>query len=197
MLDSNLVFPVPGLQEARERYGVPVERAYTFAVSQDTFHYWEVERRKRVAEVVLALRRRNGNYLVHTKSFYPLGIYRLLSGGVKPDEDLLLAVQREVMEETNLEVRIERFLGIQYHRFEWQGAIRFFTSYLFGLAETGGALQVNDVGEKITGYREVDLNGLLVLAQQLEALPPDWIDWGRFRATAHRLVVEVMTRDGG
>ena len=77
------------------RYGRPVERVCAYQVSQDTFLYWELARRKRVAEVVLLLRRPNGRYLVHSKTFYPQGTFRLLSGGIKPGEDLLTAVKRE------------------------------------------------------------------------------------------------------
>ena len=183
---------VRGLGEARDHYGVPVERAYRYAVSEDTYRYWQLVRRKRVAEVVLALRRPVGRYLVHTKGFYPPGVYRLLSGGIKPGEELLAAVQRETAEETSLEVRIEHFLAIQHHCFAWRGQSEPFTSYLFALVEVGGALRVGDEGEQITAFRDVDLHDLLALAENLEALPPDWNDWGRFRATAHRLVVETL-----
>ena len=55
------------------------------------------------------IRRRNGLYLVHTKAFYPQGVYRLLTGGIKPGEPLLEALAREAQEETSLTLRIERF----------------------------------------------------------------------------------------
>jgi 8-oxo-dGTP pyrophosphatase MutT (NUDIX family) len=183
----------PGLRQAQLQYGLPVERGYSYQVTADTWRYWELARRKRQAEVVLLLRRCSGRYLVHTKSFYPQGIYRLLSGGIKPGEDLVAAVQREASEETNLDERIERFLGILRYRFLWQGQSQPFTSYLFGLAELGGTLRTNDSSESISAYREVEMPELLALAAQLESLPADWIDWGRFRAAAHRLAVEVSS----
>ena len=34
--------------------------------------------------------------------------------------------------------------------------------------------------------------GLNEVAEKLETLPPDWLDWGRYRATAHRLIVELL-----
>lgn len=178
-------------------YGSPVERCEVYRVSGYPSVFAPSRERKRVAEVVILLRLRNGRYLVHTKRFYPEGIYRLLSGGIKADEGLVTAVRRETKEETGLDVRVERFLGILRHRFVWQGGSLSFTSYLFAVAETGGTLQFNDPGEEITGFREVSLAEIAGIADQLESLPPAWNDWGRFRALAHRLVVEVFSGDDG
>jgi len=192
---------IPGLAQAIERYGAPIERCFIQQVSEKTFRYWQSARRKRDAEVVILLRRKNGRYLVHTKGYYPPGTYRLISGGIKPNEDLLDAVQRETHEETSLVVRIERFLGLLRYRSEWQGqglpptesiGGLPFTSCLFAVAEQGGTLGLNDPGEAISGYREVSLQELGALAEQLEALPPEWNDWGRFRAMAHRFILEVL-----
>jgi len=188
---------VRGLEAAMARYGRPVERVCAYQVSQDTFLYWELARRKRVAEVVLLLRRPNGRYLVHSKTFYPQGTFRLLSGGIKPGEDLLTAVKREALEETSLQVRIASFLGVIQHHFTWQEKSLPFTSYLFLVAEESGILGNSDPQEAISAYREVELAELETLAAELEALPPAWADWGRFRATSHRLAVEVLRGDRG
>jgi 8-oxo-dGTP pyrophosphatase MutT (NUDIX family) len=161
-------------------------------VTRATYEYWRDVRRKRSAEVVLALRRLNGLFLVHTKAFYPPGTYRLLSGGIKAGEDLEVAVRREAFEETGLAIAIERFLAIAHYRFAFQGQESPFTSYLLLVAEMSGALQCNDRDEAISGYAEVTLDQVNALADDLEALSADWRDWGRFRAIGHRLVVEAL-----
>ncbi len=184
--------PVKGLHHAVVAYGKPAERSFSYQVNEATYCSWESTLGKRVAEVVLLLRRRNGRFLVHTKAFYPKGVYRLLSGGIKPGEDLLAAAQREALEETGLDIRIERFLGILHHRFAWRRRRLPFTSYLFLVAEEGGVLRPNDQHEAITGFQEITLAEMVPLAEQLESLSPDWRDWGRFRATAHRFVAEVL-----
>jgi len=188
---------LPGLPQAIALYGPPIERSFVQQVSEATFRHWEAARRKRHAEVVILLRRKNGLYLVHTKGFYPPGTYRLISGGIKPGEDLLDAVQREIHEETGLVVRIERFLGLLRYCSEWRapdpvGGLPF-ASCLFAVAEEGGTLGPNDPDEPISGFREVPLQELGALAEQLEALPPEWNDWGRFRAIAHRVILEVLS----
>lgn len=191
--------PIEGLAQAIARYGEPVERSLVYQVSEETFGYWERTRQKRVAEVVLLLRCADGRYLVHTKSFYPPGTYRLLSGGIKPGEELLAAVKREALEETGMAVRIERFLGVLHYRFVWGGRSVPFTSYLFVVAgdcEAAGSLDLarsSTAEENISAFRRVTPEELGDIADALEALPPDWIEWGRFRAAAHRLAGELLT----
>ena len=186
-----------GLLRAMERYGSPLERSVVHRVSGHPSVFAPSRERKRVAEVVVLLRLCNGLYVVHTKRFYPEGVYRLLSGGIKAREGLVAAVRRETLEETGLDVRVERFLGIIRHRFVWQDECLPFTTYVFGVSEAGGTLRFNDPGEEITGFREVDLSQIAAIADQLESLPPAWNEWGRFRAPAHRLIAEVLSADGG
>jgi len=184
-----------GVQAAISQYGEPVRRCYQYQVTENSWRYWESVRRKRTAEVVLLLRRPDGEYLVHTKGFYPQGVYRLLSGGIKPGEDLVAATLREAHEETGLCVQLERFLARAEHCFTWQGGCLRFLSYLFLLAERGGVLASQDLGESITGFRQVPLSGLGEIAHRLESLTPEWNDWGRFRASMHRLAVELLHDD--
>jgi len=188
---------VPGLSEAEGRFGTPLVRDVHYAVSRGTWLYWRRARRRRAGEVVLLLRRRNGRYLVHTKAFYPQGVYRLPSGGIKPGEDLVEAVRREAAEETSLEVDIEAFLAVVRHHFHRRHREMVYTSYLFLLQELGGTLRPADAGEAITGFREVTLAEVVALADELEALPADWREWGRFRAAVHRVVGEVLEVEQG
>ena len=189
---------VRGIEEAAARFGRPVERSYRLDVGPEDFQHRKRIRAKRCGEVILAVRRKNGKFLLHTKTFYPPGAYRLPSGGVEPGEDLATAVVREAHEETGLDLCIERFLGILRYRFCWQGLESEFTSYVFLLSEIGGSLAAQDVGERISGYREVPLGELPEVARALEHLAdPGWEAWGRFRAPAHRFLAEVLSKDSG
>jgi len=196
-VDSRAIDPndARGVDAAIGRFGEPIRRAYSYQVSADRWHYWESVCRKRAGEVVLLLRRPNARYVVHSKSFYPQGVYRLLSGGIKPGEDLVAAVTREALEETGLRVNVSRFLAIVDHCFLWHNKSLCFVSYLFLLSEQEGVLRSGDPGESITDFREVSLDGLQQIAKQLEALPPDWRDWGLFRASMHRLAVDLLRGD--
>ena len=188
---------VPGYEESVRECGQPVERTCIYEVGRRAFDERQIALGKREAEVVLVIRRPNGCYLLHTKGFYPSGTYRLLTGGIKSGEPLLKAVRRELREETGLGGQVERFLAVQHHAFRMAGRSVPFTSYVFMVAGEAGTPAPNDEGENITAFREVALNELIATAEQLEALLVDWADWGRFRASAHRLVVELLTAEGG
>ena len=178
-----------GIERAVAQFGAPRECLKTYPVTEGTRRS---VRRDRDAEVVILVRRRNGRFLVHTKAFYPQGVYRLPSGGIEPGEDILAALEREAYEETGLDLSIERFLGIIRYHFVRRGRVVPFVSYIFGLVEVGGTLGAIDSEEAIVGYREVTLSEIVDLADQLESLSPDWLAWGRFRAAAHRFVVEIL-----
>ena len=186
-----------GYDRAVVRYGRPVVREPEYRVSPDTCDYWRRVRRKRRAEVVMVVRTRDGRFVIHTKSFYPNGTYRLMTGGIKLGEDLEVAARREALEEIGHDVTIDRFLAVQHHTFVCGKERLPFTSYLFLMAAEDKPLQATDTTEDIADYRTVPLVGLIKVAEQLEQLAPDWIDWGRYRATAHRLTVEVLTTHGG
>jgi len=184
-----------GLEDAIARYGNPVEHAVEIPVSLETLNYWRDLKDGRTAEVVLLIRRRNGCYLLHTKTFYPEGIYRLPTGGIHAGEDLIEAARREAVEETGLDVAVERFLGVLRHRFVHGEQEFHFTSYLIELVETGGTLRAQDEDENISGYRDTTIEGLEEAACQLESLTGRWRDWGTIRAAAHRLAARLL-REG-
>jgi len=182
------------MAEAIRRYGTPIERMTMLPVDEDLFAYWQHVVDNRAAEVVLAAQRPNGRFLIHTKGEYPDGVYRLMSGGVKRDEALLDAVHRELLEETGLEGRVVRFLGALTTHFRHDGQEIVFFSFLFHLRVPEGALCPQDDSEGIIAFREITLPEVSDLANELERLEGGfWRDWGRFRAVAHRLLVEGLT----
>jgi len=54
------------------------------------------DRRCFLREVCLVVCRPNGKLLTFTKTFYPPGVYRLLTGGVEPGESVLDVLRREI-----------------------------------------------------------------------------------------------------
>ncbi|MBC7262180.1 MAG: NUDIX hydrolase, partial [Chloroflexi bacterium] len=112
-------------------YGTPVRQRYVLHVSNATIQWWASEKcRQRAGEVVLFIRLHNGDLLLHTKDFYPAGVFRVPSGGIKTGEGLCDAVRREALEETGLEVAIERFLAVIEFEFRCQELIIPYPSYL-------------------------------------------------------------------
>jgi ADP-ribose pyrophosphatase YjhB (NUDIX family) len=136
----------------------------------------------RRSEVAMAIRRPSGGILLQTKAFYPAGTFRLPTGGIKDGEHVEHALLREVHEESNLEVEIERLVAVIDHAVIDGKAP--FRSYMFLLRETGGTLKVNDPDEQISGWDERDLAGLERAARDLRGLDGTWRRWGQFRAVA-------------
>ena len=144
----------------------------------------------RRSEVAMAIRRPTGGILLQTKAFYPAGCFRLPTGGNKDGEDVEHALLREVHEESNLDVEIERLVAVIDHGVADGKAP--FRSFMFLLRETGGTLKVNDPEEKISGWDERDVAGLERAARELRELDGTWRRWGRFRAVALDVLVSAV-----
>ena len=187
---------VPGRPEAERLYGRAEVRTYDLGDWGDRDRFWEMWH-NRQAEVVLVLRRPDGRLILQTKAFYPAGTFRLPTGGVKERESLLAAVAREVEEETGLAAQVACFLGILCYRFRRGGRPMQRASCVFLLDAGPGELCPRDRSEQITAFREVPPADLDAVAGRLEQMPGEWAVWGRFRALAHRFVVEAMARREG
>jgi ADP-ribose pyrophosphatase YjhB (NUDIX family) len=194
---EQLIYPEE-VEALTRRFGEPHRKTCTMDVTQATYDAWT---RKITTgpvacrgEVIMVIVRPNGNVLLHTKDFYPSGVYRLLSGRVLWPEDVEHTLHREVREETSLEVSVERFLGLINYAFQWNGQTLPFVSYVFELHEIAGELCCIDTDEGITEFREATVNELSQVGRQLEQMEPRWQDWGSFRAVAHYMVQALLPR---
>jgi 8-oxo-dGTP pyrophosphatase MutT (NUDIX family) len=197
MMDGVIRKPIPqSLVDEAEitalavRYGNPVRWSRALEISPKMLGEREKALKKRRGETVLAIPRPNRRVLLHTKTFYPSGTYRLLSGGIEIAESVEEAACREIREETGFSVRPSRFLGVVEYEFRNQAHAVPWVSYVFLTEETGEPPQVLDSEEGIADFREIAWTGLARVAEELERLPGEWNGWGRFRAVPHRLAGE-------
>jgi len=174
-------------------YGLPVRASCVLDMSQANDAWWSTEKaHRRDGEVALFIRRRNGKLILHTKAFYPNGVLRVPTGGIKGGEAVVAAVHREALEETGLQVAIERFLTLFEFEFHCLGRIIPYPSYSFLLSEIAGDLKCLDPAERIAAFGEVPFSELPAIAERLEQVPPSWQDWGQFRAIPHRAVAKLL-----
>ena len=180
-------------------YGVPVRRS--FDIQADAYMYaarWRAEHDvDRRAEVVFAIQGKRDEVWLHTKRSYQVPIYRLPTGGINLDERVEEALRREVLEETQLFCRIERFLGLCRYRFHWQGAADDpstveFASYIFLLCTEGQPDSRHS--DEVAGFVPVLPAQLNDTAADLRNLIGQRRVWGQWRALAHDLVYEQLTQ---
>lgn len=171
-------------------YGQPQRLAYSLDIGPELFRTRFAHLDDRRGEVVLALQRPAGTFLLHTKAHYEPGTYRLLSGGVHHGESVLAAVHREAAEETGLLVTVARFIAVLDVTFHFGPIAIPFPSYVFHIYETGGDLQPGS--QEIAGLREIAPDELPQIAAALRSLPGPRADWGRWRAIAHEVVAESL-----
>lgn len=153
-----------------------------------------VVQRDRRGEVVFCVIRPNGKIIAITCSEYPEDIYRIPTGGIGHDEDIVEAVFREVREELGLEVEIRSFGGVVRIRFEHLNDYVMFYSYIFILDEAGGRLLEDASDDEISEVREVDLEGLEKIIKSLEGIKGKWRDWGQFRYVTSNAVLQYFKK---
>jgi 8-oxo-dGTP pyrophosphatase MutT (NUDIX family) len=150
----------------------------------------KINQKGRRAEVVMVLPNERGEIWLHTKDFYPDGVYRLMTGGLEASEKPDKTLQREAFEETGFTVTIERCLAVITYLFILTDRAVPFASYVFLTRPTGGLPRPTDPGERITHFKACPVAQLPMVTQQLREITGKFADWGLFRAVAHQLVYE-------
>ena len=179
------------VNELTQCYGVPLRRTYHIQADEYIRAYrWrpDIDRR---AEVVFAIQEPNGKIWMHNKAHYPAHLCRLPSGGVGWRESIQEALFREVQEETGLTVQIGCFVGLLEYRFQHEGSVARFASYLFHLS-AGNQRPVLPMDEEITAFHEIMPSQLLQLTVEMRNMMGDRRGWGIWRALAHDTMYEYF-----
>lgn len=142
--------------------------------------------------------------LLHIKTFYPEGTFRLPTGGIQQAEGVMETLWREIFEETGLtvgegpeNVRVEHCLGVLHYdlRHDRLGAVDFATYHFLAAMPPDAELVPQDASEQIGGWLWTPAAALGAVADGLQCVGtthPLWADWGRFRALSHRFVAAAL-----
>ena len=148
----------------------------------------------RRGEVVMVVPDQQGAIWLHTKEFYPAGVYRLMTGGLDAGEPPAEALQREVEEETGFKVTVDRCLAVITYELITPNLTIPFVSYLFFTTPGNGLPWPTDPNEAISDFRKVRPDELGKVAQHLQSLRGEYKDWGVFRAVAHTVAAAELAR---
>jgi 8-oxo-dGTP pyrophosphatase MutT (NUDIX family) len=143
--------------------------------------------------------------LLHVKTFYPSGAYRLPTGGIHQGEPVMETLAREIEEETGLQVgtgaedvQVQHCLGIVLYEMDHHSTGRSFpfaTYHFLVQMPPGGVIAPRDATEQIGGWQWRRPDELIAVAEYLEQIgnrQPLWGDWGRFRSLSHRFVASRL-----
>jgi len=185
------------LQICRELKANPFVKQIVLRYEDDNF-FNKMKRgveNNRTREVVFGVIRPNRKIIAVTCEEYPEGIFRIPSGGVGDDENIIDAVYREVKEELGLEVGIKKFAGVLKIKFEYKNDSFMFYSYIFILEEIGGKLLENALDDEISGIKEIDIDDLKPFEDMVDSLKNiegKWRNWGLFRYHSSKAVLDSL-----
>jgi 8-oxo-dGTP pyrophosphatase MutT (NUDIX family) len=157
----------------------------------------------RRAEICYIMHRGNvaEGVLLHIKTFYPAGAYRLPTSGIHLGEAVMETLAREIEEETGLvvgpkadQVQVQRCLGVVSYEMVHRGLGRTFpfaTYHFLVQMPRDGVITPLDPEEHIGGWewrRPEELGSVADYLAHVGQSNPAWGDWGRFRSLSHRFV---------
>jgi ADP-ribose pyrophosphatase YjhB (NUDIX family) len=106
------------LAPLRERYGEPALIEWAGEISEQE-HALATYDPKRMHDVTLFIVNGERLALIRKPHFEP-GIWRPPGGGIKAGEDFVAGVKREALEETGLEIELQRYLVVAEARFLYE-----------------------------------------------------------------------------
>ncbi len=182
------------LRRIEKRFGVFRQHHVDLTLSSEAMldMMRKMRHKPRRGEVVMVIPNKRGHLWLHTKAFYPQGVYRLMTGGLetgeKPDETFL----REVAEETGFKATIDRCLAVITYSLTADDGILPFVSYVFMTLPTSGWPQPSDPSEAIAGFRTIPVASLPEVVHNLGSISGPFADWGLFRAVAHEVAYAAL-----
>jgi ADP-ribose pyrophosphatase YjhB (NUDIX family) len=114
-----------------KEYGRPDELNYVQQVTPEEYdRIARSMKHGRSHDITLYIRKDDG-YIFIAKPFYPPGLFRAPSGGVKPEEDYVEGARREALEETGTDIKLVEYILRINVKFENRPDIIDWTSHIF------------------------------------------------------------------
>ncbi len=173
------------LTAVERKYGSPRELIMSFRMNPQEFEMLQSSMKDGRNSDVTMFIFKDDQVIVIAKPWYPEGLYRAPSGGIKPGEDLELTAKREAYEETGSEIELERYILRIQVTFTCKGKRKEWTSHIFTTRYLSGDLKPIDTRE----IKRVILMGL----DELSSLEPRLLKQNsgglKYRAALHKAAI--------
>ncbi len=143
------------IERIEQLYGRPEVIGSRFEMNPEEFEGLKASQKNGRRHDVTLFIRKDDQFIVIAKHFYPRGLYRAPSGGVNPGEDFVEGATREALEETGCRIELVRYILRSEVEFYCGSEAVAWTSYVFLADFLSGDLIPLDTGE----IREVSLAG--------------------------------------
>jgi len=172
-----------------KKYGTPRELTMSFPMNLTEFDMLRRSMRDgRNSDVTLFIFK-DDKVIVIAKPWYPEGLYRAPSGGIKPGEDVELSAKREAYEETGAEIELVKYVLRIDVVFECGQDSVEWISHVFTAKYLSGDLQPVDTRE----IKKVNLMSLEELAELKEKLLTQDSDGLHYRAALTEAVIKKIS----
>ena len=170
------------------KYGRPRHREFRFEVTRKELERIRSSQKDGRNHDATLYIRKGDQVVVIAKPFYPPGMYRAPSGGLRPGESFEAGIGREMTEETGCEAALKRFLLQTSVYFKHDDDDLFWRSFVFLADYAGGDFNHTDHAEirevKLADWSEFDIFGRMMRSLDIGGL--------RYRAALHEAVVEAL-----
>ena len=179
----------------------PQANCYVATLELDDIYFgrWRqllVDKKERRGEVALIVKDSKERILLHTKPFYPEGVFRIPTGGIHAEEDVLDGMKRELYEETGFQPLAYNFHALLLYEFRNKNRELSFPSYIFSIKPDSESPEPADESEQISGFSWATVSELPVVNDRLLALQTSkWGAWGKVRVIPHEIFLEKVIRD--
>ncbi len=178
------------LSDTERKYGTPRELTMSFSMTPREFKMLKDSMHDgRNSDVTMFIFKED-QVIVIAKPWYPEGLYRAPSGGIKPGEDIALTAKREAYEETGAEIELGKYILRIHVSFICAQKKTEWTSHVFTARYISGELRPIDTHE----IKKVALMSL----DELSSLKPKLLEQNssglKYRASlTEAAITEILT----
>ncbi len=208
MIERKVYLDPKFLEEIEENWSDFHQEHFDLNVDEKFWLPWSGQWQKYLGEVLFLLPR-PGGVLMHRKPHYPADLWRLTTSKIKISELLLDTLLRNNKEKFGQSLPVKRYVGMITYEITHKVVTLPWVTHVFVMSyselpilpKQEKEVQITNIVPFDRLECEIEINNVIPFDQleratdNLERLPHEWSDWGRYRAIAHRFVTKHVTAE--